>query len=95
MTQIVTANLLREGHVVYLTATGDWTRELAKAALFDADAEDALARANAQSDLVVGPYLAKMRASPQGPQPTHFREEFRRDGPSAAARLPEVTHVSL
>ena len=32
--------------------------------------------------LVVGPYLADARSGPNGPEPTHFREEFRTRGPS-------------
>ena len=32
--------------------------------------------------LVVGPYLADARPGPRGPEPTHFREEFRTRGPS-------------
>ena len=32
--------------------------------------------------LVVGPYLADARLGRNGPEPTHFREEFRTRGPS-------------
>jgi hypothetical protein len=84
--QVVTANLLREGHVVWLAADGNWTRDLSRARCFDAaEAEAALAEAARRTDQVVGCYLAPMRATPQGPEPVHFREAFRRAGPSARA----------
>ena len=91
--QVVTANLLREGHVVWLTAEGGWTRELSQARAFDdaAEAEAALARAAAHAGEVVGAYLAPMRPTPDGPVPVHFREAFRRAGPSARAR--GLTHA--
>jgi len=86
--QVITANLLREGHVVWLAADGRWTRALAEARMFDdkAEAEAALARAAARADEVVGAYLAPMRPTTDGPEPIHFREAFRRAGPSGRAR---------
>ena len=91
--QVVTANLLREGHVVWLTADDGWTRDLARARAFDdpAEAEAALSRAAARSGEVVGAYLAPMRPTPDGPTPVHFREAFRRAGPSTRAR--GLTHA--
>jgi hypothetical protein len=88
--QVVTANALRSGRVVWLTTADDWTQDMRHAAVFtDPDqAAVALARAQLQSAKVVGCYLADIRSGPAGPEPTHFRETFRRDGPSAAARIP-------
>ena len=88
--QIVTANALRSGRVVWLDADGGWTQDMRRAlVLTDPDtAKAALARAQAQAADIVGAYLADARVTPDGPQPTHFREAFRRDGPSAAARIP-------
>ena len=82
--KVVTANALLEGDVVYMTVDGGWTRELSKADLLtdEADADLRLIEAEKQADQVVGPYLADMADGPGGPVPTHFREEFRRDGPS-------------
>ena len=81
---VVTANDLFEGDVVYLTATGAWSRHLADAQLFteEAPAQDALATAQAQPDRLVGAYLAPARHGPDGPEPAHFREAFRARGPS-------------
>jgi hypothetical protein len=82
--KVITANDLREGDVVYLTAQGGWSRTHGDAALFLAqdEAEAALARTAAQSLIIVGAYLADAKAGPNGPEPVHFREVFRTRGPS-------------
>lgn len=82
--KIVTANALIEGDVVYLTAQDTWSRDLAQAQVWTdkTEAEIALYGADARSDEVVGCYLADVRQTPRGPEPTHFREDFRRRGPS-------------
>lgn len=88
--QVVTGNALVSGRSVWLSASGDWTMRIADAQVFadPAEAAAALARAQTQTGTVVGCYLAEVRLTPQGPQPTHFREAFRVSGPSAAARVP-------
>ena len=85
--QIVTANALLEGDVIYLTATDGWSRDLREAAIFTdpAEAEAALARALARPAEAVGCYLAPVASTPHGPEPLHFREKFRRNGPSINA----------
>lgn len=82
--KVVTANDLREGHVVYLTDAGQWSPHMTEAALLtdEADAELRLLKALGQANLVVGAYLAEARAGAQGPEPIHFRERFRAHGPS-------------
>ncbi len=82
--KVVTANLLREGDVVYLTAEDRWTPFHHAAELIEdeAHAQMRLLHANAQKLIVVGAYLADAKAGPNGPEPTHFREEFRTRGPS-------------
>ena len=82
--KVVTANDLRLGDVVYLTHAGQWSREHGEAHLFTAEdeANAALAKASAQSLVVVGVYLADAKAGPNGPEPVHFREVFRTRGPS-------------
>jgi len=82
--QVVTANALIEGDVVYLTATGDWTRHLTQAASYadKEQAEAALSTAARRGHEVVGCYLADVRQTPHGLEPAHFREDFRRRGPS-------------
>jgi hypothetical protein len=82
--KVVTGNALIEGDVVYLTADDRWTRDLSEAELLidEADAEYRLLQAQARAGEVVGPYLADMNSGQNGPEPTHFREDFRRKGPS-------------
>ena len=82
--KVITANALIEGDVVYFTATDGWTRHLSEAEVLtdEADADLRLLQAQAQSHLTVGVYLADVAPGADGPQPTHFREDFRRKGPS-------------
>jgi hypothetical protein len=82
--KIVTANLLREGDVVYLTVDDRWSPHHHEAELIEdeAHAQMRLLHASAQKLLVVGAYLADARPGSNGPEPTHFREAFRTRGPS-------------
>ncbi|MCK0167142.1 DUF2849 domain-containing protein [Jannaschia sp. S6380] len=82
--KVVTANLLREGDVVYLTARDEWVRTLSRAELIEdeAIAQLRLLDAERQPEIVVGAYLADVKAGPDGPEPLHFREGFRATGPS-------------
>jgi hypothetical protein len=90
LAHVVTANALRSGHSVWLAGDDVWTTRMQAARVFaDAtEAEVALARAQTRTAEVVGCYLAQVRPTPTGPEPVHFREAFRRDGPSAAAGIP-------
>lgn len=83
--QIVTANDLIVGDVIYFTANGDWSRLHgdAKIAKNAEEAQAMLAAAAKQQDRVVGPYLAEVTVGADGrPEPAHFREAFRTRGPS-------------
>jgi hypothetical protein len=82
--KVVTANRLREGDVVYLTADDRWSAFHHEAELIDdeAHAQLRLLHAAAQKLYVVGAYLADAKAGENGPEPTHFREAFRTRGPS-------------
>ncbi|WP_270728570.1 DUF2849 domain-containing protein [Shimia sp. Alg240-R146] len=82
--KVVTANALIEGDVIYLTANNGWTRDLPQAELLtdEAHAQLRLLEAEQQVGEIVGAYLADAVASGNGPEPTHFREDFRRTGPS-------------
>jgi hypothetical protein len=90
--KVVTANRLREGDVVYLTADDAWSPHHHEAELIeDEDQGNArLAEAAKQSLYVVGAYLADARPGANGPEPTHFREEFRTRGPSNYAHGKQV-----
>ncbi|MCI5038914.1 MULTISPECIES: DUF2849 domain-containing protein [Donghicola] len=82
--KVVTANHLLEGDVIYLTADDRWTRLMCEAELIEdeAHAQVRLLHAQAQPEITVGAYLADAVAGENGPEPTHFREDFRRTGPS-------------
>lgn len=87
--KIVSANDLLSGDVVYLDATGAWTRALRDAAVARTpDAADELEAASHQPDKVVGPYLLDVRIDDRGwPVPSHFREKFRDRGPTIRTDL--------
>ncbi len=82
--KVVTANALLEGDAVWLTEDDRWTRDIGEAEFIEdeAIAQDRLLFAMAQSEIVVGAYLADAAESNRGPVPTHFREDFRTRGPS-------------
>lgn len=82
--KVVTANRLLEGDSVWLTEDDRWSPQMAEAELIDDEAHGdiRLLFAQAQRSLVVGVYLIDARAGPHGPEPTHFREDFRTRGPS-------------
>ena len=82
--KVVTANALLEGDAVWLTEDNTWTRDMAKAELLtdEAHADLRLLEAQARVDEIAGAYLADAKAGENGPEPTHFREEFRTRGPS-------------
>ena len=90
--KVVTANDLRIGDVVYLTADNLWSRLHAEAELVTEEdhATARLAFAAAQRLAIVGPYLADAKAGPNGPEPVHFREAFRTRGPSNYAHGKQV-----
>lgn len=91
--QIVTANDLLEGDVIYLTADHGWSREHGDAAVARSQEEaDALLKLGAaQHGQVVGAYLADVTINDLGrPEPVHFREAFRTRGPSNYAHGKQV-----
>jgi hypothetical protein len=90
--KVVTANALLEGDAVWLTKDDRWTRHMNEAELIEdeAVADDRLLFAIAQPDVVVGAYLVDAKSGENGPEPTHFREDFRTNGPSNYAHGKQV-----
>ncbi len=82
--QIITANDLLSGEVVYLSASGKWSPRHSDAVMFGGiQANTRLAEVQKLDTSVVGPYLAGARQDVGGaPTPIHFREIFRTKGPS-------------
>ncbi len=84
--KVMTANLLRDGDVVYLTAAGAWSLWLSEAwVVGDQDGEanlEAGAQQAERDQLVIGPYLMDVAESAAGPQPIGTREKIRAKGPT-------------
>ncbi|MEM9715162.1 MAG: DUF2849 domain-containing protein [Pseudomonadota bacterium] len=80
----LTASRLLEGDVAYLGPDGHWVDHIADAMVFDNEdsAHAALADAQAEPHLWVGPYLADIQIIDGTPAPAHYRETFRTTGPS-------------
>ena len=77
--KVVTANDLRLGDAVYLTADDRWSRHHHEAELIEdeAHAQMRLLHASAQKLVVVGAYLADARPGPAGGQPIGGRHRHR------------------
>lgn len=84
--QVMTANRLRDGDVVYLAAGGGWSMWLRDAAVARDEAGqaelEACARQAERDQVVVGPYLMAVAESEAGPQPIGTREKIRAKGPT-------------
>ena len=84
--QILTANDLRTGRVVYYTSKNDWSTYVTEAQV----ARDELAAERLvtkgelaeQSQVVVGAYLIELESDYETPVPVRFREKLRVGGPS-------------
>jgi hypothetical protein len=82
--KVVTASDLLAGDVIYQTADDQWSRQLSQAEIItdEAHGQLRLLEAERQVNRQVGAYLADVSTGLNGPEPTHFREDFRATGPS-------------
>jgi hypothetical protein len=84
--QIVTANNLIDGAVVYRTAEGRWSADIGQALGVSGEAEAkallALAETDAARQIVVGPYLVEVEGEPGQWQHKSWRERIRAEGPT-------------
>ena len=84
--EIVTANRLIDGAVVYLTGSESWSETIADASLATTESQKtALLEAAARDQknrIVVGPYAMTAEDSPLGPVPLTQREHIRAAGPT-------------
>lgn len=91
--QVATANRLRDGAVVYLTADDTWSTDFAGGAVAGdaATAERLMAVANkaAADRVVVGPYLIEVVVRGDRVEPLGTRERIRAFGPSVATGVAE------
>lgn len=97
--QVLTANRLRDGEVVYWR-DGAWVTALGVSQVLHAegDAKAALAAAEAfvREHVVVNPYLFEVREVGVGLRPVEEREIIRATGPSIRRDLgKQARHVSL
>lgn len=85
-TQIITANRLTEGVVVYFNAEQKWSIWIADAQVFDSaeTAEQALTKAQeaVKQNIIVDPYLIDVLPDGQSVKPLKYREIIRAKGPS-------------
>lgn len=83
--QVITANRLTDGAVVYLTADGSWSERVGDGAIIRDAADDARLIAQAEAALaaqqVVGPEPVEVTEREGGPFPVSFREVIRAVGP--------------
>lgn len=95
--KIVTASDLLDGDVIYQTVDDHWSPHLKDAEIItdEAHGQVRLLDAERQNLEIVGVYLADVAIGANGPEPVHFREEFRRTGPSnyAHGKQEGVSHV--
>lgn len=88
MPQVVTANRLADGRVVFLTAAGGFSPDIAAAAVADDDAAAqallAMAEAAEAACRIVGPYLIEVRRDGGHVEAVHMREAIRARGPTVA-----------
>ena len=79
--QVVTANRLRDGVIVWLTPALSWSEDFAESKVLrdEAEAKAALDAASVavKARLVVGPYLAEFNETPEGLQAASARERIR------------------
>lgn len=84
--QILTANRLGDGRVVFLTVAGTWSTGLAGADIAADDAGFARLEAKGKDDeaarLVVGPYLIEVAEIDGIVEPLRLRERIRAGGPT-------------
>ena len=88
--QMITANRLRDGTVVYFTAGKGWSEMFAEGAIWNdkESAETALTESKefVTARIVVEPYLFEVALTEAGPKPTSARERVRADHqPTVAA----------
>ena len=86
MPQVVIANALHDGFVVFLTANGTWSGSIADAAVAATPeaADEFLERARdaERANEVIDPYLVEVALDAEIPRPVEYREYIRAFGPS-------------
>jgi hypothetical protein len=86
MPEMITANRLSDGHVVYLDADGEWAEDFRRGlVLGDAPAREAAmekGQAAASANVVVDPYAIELEMRAGHLAPRTLRERIRAEGPT-------------
>lgn len=88
--QIVTANRLGDGRVVYRDAEGRWVETVAAAVVLDVAAAKAAveaAGADVAARLIVEPYAVDVTVTGGGVVPKSMRERIRAGGPTSGSEV--------
>ncbi len=89
--QVLTANHLAMGDVVFLDAADEWVRDVAQARLAatpdEAAALEAIGNAHVDMNLIVEPYLIDVEDRNGIPVPLRNRERIRAKGPTVHAQF--------
>jgi hypothetical protein len=93
---IITANRLKDGLVVF-QAAGGWSYDIREAEVLDGKETVAAALQRAETDaarnIVVDPYPVAVTLTAAGIVPTRLRERIRADGPTTGnSKSPAATH---
>jgi hypothetical protein len=93
--QIVTANRLRDGAVVFLTDTAEWTSDIARAAIARDEVAGkrllAIGTVAAAESRIVEPYLTAVTEDGDTIVPVSLRERIRAQGLTFAAISADAT----
>lgn len=83
---VITANRLADGVVVYRTADGEWSADIAVAAIVTGSDEAKTLLAEAKADFVraIDPYVAPVKLAGERVRPGNLRERIRAEGPTIA-----------
>jgi len=86
MPQMLIANRLQDGRVVFLAKDGAWVASIRGGYVADSESDGerllALARRAEAACEVVDPYLIEVRARDGAPEPVVWREAIRAGGPT-------------
>jgi hypothetical protein len=94
MPQMIIANRLRDGAVVFLASTEDWEPAIVAGAVIEDEAGAArlmaLAKRHEAQCLVIDPQLIDVEIRDGAPRPTAIREAIRAFGPTVRTDLTEA-----
>lgn len=88
--QIVTANRLGDGRVVYRDAGGRWAEAVTAAVVLDVAAAKVAveaAGADVAARLIVEPYAVDVTVTSDGAEPKSMRERIRAGGPTSGSEV--------